>query len=194
MMNEKIKELLGEELANQVTEKLGDVKLGIVNDGTLVPAEKHEGMKAELKESKTKLEDANKLIAELNDKAGLADEWKTKAVEAQKQYEEFQAETENRMSLFEKRSQTKDLISDLFPKSAIDLILDKVDYQGIELSDGKIKDADTLKTKLGEQYPDLKITTESNSHKKDEQHQSNESAGSDRLRAAMGLPPIIKKE
>lgn len=48
-MNTKILELLGEELAKQVTEKLGKVELGIVNDGSLVPADKYDSLKAEHK-------------------------------------------------------------------------------------------------------------------------------------------------
>ena len=191
-MNEKIKALLGEELATQVAEKLGDVQLAVFNDGSVVPAEKHDGLKSELKEYKSKLEETNKLVSELNEKAGLADEWKTKATDWESKYKDFEAESENRLNLFQKRSQTKDVLAESFPKSAVELILDKVDYSTIELADGKIKDAETLLSKMKETYSDLAIKIESNSGHKDEQHKPTE-GNTDALRAAMGLPPLKKE-
>ena len=64
-MLEKIKELLGEELSEQVTEKLGNVEIGITNDGSLVPAEKHDTMKAELKATKEQLDNVQVSLKEL---------------------------------------------------------------------------------------------------------------------------------
>lgn len=48
-MLEKIKQLLGEELSKQVEAKLGPVELAIMNDGTVVKAEKHDTLKGDLK-------------------------------------------------------------------------------------------------------------------------------------------------
>ncbi len=56
MIPEKIKEILGEDLALEVEDALrgaakdgGDVVLAVANDGSYVPAEKHDQMKAEAK-------------------------------------------------------------------------------------------------------------------------------------------------
>lgn len=46
-MLDKLKELLGEELANKVTEALGEVELAVMNDGTVVKADKYDNLKAE---------------------------------------------------------------------------------------------------------------------------------------------------
>ena len=48
-MLDKIKELLGEELSNQVTQKLGEIELSVMNDGTVVYAAKHDSLKTEMK-------------------------------------------------------------------------------------------------------------------------------------------------
>lgn len=55
-MIEKIKELLGEELTRQVAEKLGEVELAIMNDGTVVKADKHDTLKSEFKALEGKYE------------------------------------------------------------------------------------------------------------------------------------------
>jgi hypothetical protein len=46
-MLDKLVQLLGEELANKVTEALGEVELAIMNDGTVVKATKLDSLKAE---------------------------------------------------------------------------------------------------------------------------------------------------
>ena len=53
-MNKNIAELLGEELSKQVTEKLGTVELAIMNNGSVVPADKYEQLKSDNKALETK--------------------------------------------------------------------------------------------------------------------------------------------
>lgn len=53
-MIQKLSELLGEELSTQVTQKLGDVELAVMNDGTVVNATKHDNLKIEFKALETK--------------------------------------------------------------------------------------------------------------------------------------------
>ena len=75
-MLEKLQELLGEELSKQVTEKLGDVELAIMNDGSVVHADKHDKLKqdfkaleekysADVSEFTAKLENASKNSGDL---------------------------------------------------------------------------------------------------------------------------------
>lgn len=77
----KIAELLGKELSVQVTEKLGDLELGIVNDGTLVPAGKHDTLKADHKTLQDKYKDdmagVQKQLTELGKTGQTVDELKT---------------------------------------------------------------------------------------------------------------------
>jgi len=66
-MIQKLADALGVDLTKQVTDKLGDIQLGIVNDGTLVPALKHDNLKGELSTLQTKYKDD---MADLNTKLG----------------------------------------------------------------------------------------------------------------------------
>lgn len=76
-MIDKIKELLGEELSAKVAEKLGDVELAIMNDGSVVKADKHDKLKedykalegkysTDVKEFTAKLENASKGAGDLD--------------------------------------------------------------------------------------------------------------------------------
>ena len=77
-----LKEILGEELYNQVKEKIGDKKL-LVNDGTYIPKNKFDDLNEDKKKIKQQLDDANKKIEELSkinaeDLQKEVDNWKTK--------------------------------------------------------------------------------------------------------------------
>jgi len=65
-MLEKLKELLGEELSAQVETKLGTVELAIMNDGTVVKADKHDTLKGDLRLLQEKYDaDLKKVNADL---------------------------------------------------------------------------------------------------------------------------------
>ena len=60
-----MKELLGEELYNQVKEKLGDKEL-IINDGNYIPKHKFDDLNNDKKELKKQLEEVNAKVQELS--------------------------------------------------------------------------------------------------------------------------------
>lgn len=64
-----LKELLGEELYNQVNTKLGDNKIAIVSDGNWIPKDKFDGVNNQLKDYKTQIADRDKQLKELGEKA-----------------------------------------------------------------------------------------------------------------------------
>jgi hypothetical protein len=77
-----LEELLGEDLAKQVKEKLGDKQL-ILNDGTYIPKSKFDDLNNDKKDLKKQLEEANTKIGELSklnseDLQKEIDNWKTK--------------------------------------------------------------------------------------------------------------------
>lgn len=55
-MLDQLKELLGEELSGKVTEKLGEVELAIMNNGSVVKADKYDNLKADYQGLETKYE------------------------------------------------------------------------------------------------------------------------------------------
>jgi hypothetical protein len=68
-MKMDLKELLGEELYNQVIEKAGDKKLAIVNDGNWFPKDKFDDKNNEVKDLKQQLKDRDAQLEDLSKKA-----------------------------------------------------------------------------------------------------------------------------
>ncbi len=64
-----LKEILGEELYNQLMEKLGDKhKVAVVSDGNWIPKDKFDAMNEEKKQYKKQVDDMNKQLGELQGK------------------------------------------------------------------------------------------------------------------------------
>lgn len=146
-----LKELLGEELFKQVSEKLGDKKVAVVSDGNWIPKDKFDSLN---NEKKTYKETADKLKADL-------DEMSNKA----KGNEELTQQIDGLKGQLEE-SQTK--IKDISISSAIekelvkanakfpDLLMGKIDKSKIEiLNDGTIKGLEDQITPMKESYKDL---------------------------------------
>ncbi|GED13988.1 phage scaffolding protein [Aneurinibacillus migulanus] len=64
-----LKELLGEELYNQVIEKAGDNKIAVVSDGNWFPKDKFDEKNNEVKELKGQLKERDKQLEDLGAKA-----------------------------------------------------------------------------------------------------------------------------
>ena len=103
-MLDKIKEVLGEELAKAIDEKLTEAKieLAIMNDGSVVKSDKYETLKTEYKGLETKYQsdigDVNSKLKEAMDKAtdydGLKGTLETMKTENAKTIDEYKASTE----------------------------------------------------------------------------------------------------
>lgn len=66
----ELKELLGEDLYNQVVEKAGDKKLAVINDGNWFPKDKFDEVNNTKKRLETDLKDRDKQLADLQKAAG----------------------------------------------------------------------------------------------------------------------------
>lgn len=64
-----LKELLGEELYQQVMDKAGNNKLAVVSDGNWFPKDKFDGKNQEVKDLQEQLKDRDKQLKDLGDKA-----------------------------------------------------------------------------------------------------------------------------
>lgn len=91
-----LKELLGEELYNQVIEKAGDNKLAIVSDGNWIPKEKFDD----------KIQEAKDLQEELNNRDEQLEELKkVDPAELQKTIDDLQEANENQKNEYEEKLQ-----------------------------------------------------------------------------------------
>lgn len=64
-----LKELLGEDLFNQVAEKAGEHKIAVVSDGSYIPKAKFDEKLQEVKEYKKQIEERDQQLEDLGEKA-----------------------------------------------------------------------------------------------------------------------------
>lgn len=126
-----LKELLGEDLYNQVVEKAGDKKLAVVNDGNWFPKEKFDEVNNTKKRLETDLKDRDKQLTDLQKSAGdvpALQEQITNLQEANKatakQYEtdmkELRLNTALKLAL-SGQAHDPDIVAGLLDKSKIEL-------------------------------------------------------------------------
>ena len=159
MLIEKIKTILGEELTALVTEKLGTVELGITNDGSLVPADKHESMKTEFKATQEQLESLQSQIKDLEGSTGTIEELKEQLKSKGEEFEKFKNDTSKREMTRNKETALAKLLDKAgFIPSSIDLLIPTIDKEKITLdSKGNIVDADELINPIKEARKELII-------------------------------------
>ncbi|MBT2601416.1 MULTISPECIES: phage scaffolding protein [unclassified Oceanobacillus] len=95
-----LKELLGEELYNQVAEKAGDNKIAIVSDGSYIPKEKFDTVNNEKNDYKQQLADRDTQLDDLKKKAKGNDE-------LQEEIDRLKQENEDTKNQYEKDLQDK---------------------------------------------------------------------------------------
>lgn len=93
-----LKEMLGEELYNQVMEKAGDNKIAIVSDGQWIPKQKFDDVNTSLKDFKDQLKERDDQLEELK---------KIDAEGLQQKIQELQQENETTKNDYEQQLQQK---------------------------------------------------------------------------------------
>lgn len=107
-----------------------------------------------------KLPDIEKELTELKAKMDGEDPYKDKYEALQKEYEDYKAEVSNKETTAKKESSFRKILKEIgIPDKRIDSVLKVSDINGIELTDEGIKDEETLKAKLKEEWSDFIATT-----------------------------------
>jgi len=91
-----LKEILGEDLYKQVTEKLGDKKL-LIDDGKLIPKHRLDEVIEQRNAYKEQLEQLNTKVSELQGQVKDAETWKQKVDELQGLNEQIKSDLENKL-------------------------------------------------------------------------------------------------
>lgn len=150
-----LKELLGEELFNQVTEKLGDKKIDIVNDGNWIPKDKFNSLNETKKDLETQLNTANTTIADLKKANKDNEELQSKIQQYEKDLETLKAESETKIKNLTLDNAIKLALKDNKAKFD-DLLIGKVDREKLVIKeDGTIEGLDEQIKGLKETYKDL---------------------------------------
>lgn len=101
MLDEQLKELLGEEVAKQVDEKIGDKKL-VINDGSYIPKAKFDEVNTAKNDYKQQLDERDKQLEELKKQAKGNDE-------LTKQLESLQEENKKAIEEYEDKLKKQQL-------------------------------------------------------------------------------------
>lgn len=92
-----LKELLGEELYNQVTEKAGDNKIAVVSDGSFIPKEKFDDVNKQKNDYKKQVEERDKQLTDLKEKASGNEEMQQQIQQLQDDNKKLQEDYEAQM-------------------------------------------------------------------------------------------------
>jgi len=133
-----LKELLGEELYNQVIKKVGDKEIAIVNDGNWFPKAKFDAINEAKKQLEVDLKDRDKQLTELKKSAG-------DNAELNKQIDQLQADNKKKDEDYQVK--IKDMALTTAVKLAVadevhdpDLLLGLLDKSKIEIDEkGSVK-------------------------------------------------------
>jgi len=156
-MDEKLIEMLGEELSNQVKEKIGENKIVIANNGTWVPAEKHEQLKSDYKEINGRLDKANDDLKGFADTSNTIEELKSKLEESNKQYEEYKTEVGKKEVNRTKKAGLEKLFKDSGAlEETIDLLVSTIDLENVQIdSKNNVVDGELLVNPIKESRKSL---------------------------------------
>lgn len=106
-----------------------------------------------------RLPDIEKQLAEMQKKMDGDDPFKDKYEALQKEYEDYKAEVNNKETTAKKESAFRHVLKDIgIPDKRIDSVIKVSDVNGIELTEEGIKDEETLKAKLKEEWSDFIAT------------------------------------
>ncbi len=106
-----------------------------------------------------RLPDIEKRLAEAEKKVEGNDPYKEKYEALQKEYEDYKADVSNKETTAKKESAFRHVLKDIgIPDKRIDSVIKVSDINGIELTEDGIKDEETLKAKLKEEWSDFIAT------------------------------------
>ena len=106
-----------------------------------------------------RLPDIEKRLAEAEKKVEGNDPYKEKYEALQKEYDDYKAEVTNKETTAKKESAFRGILKEIgIPEKRMDSVIRVSDINGIELTENGIKDAETLKAKLKEEWSDFIAT------------------------------------
>lgn len=106
-----------------------------------------------------RLPDIEKRLTEAEKQMEGNDPFKDKYEALQKEYEDFKAEVTNKETTAKKEAAFRHVLKDIgIPDKRIDSVIKVSDINGIELTETGIKDEETLKAKLKEEWSDFIAT------------------------------------
>jgi len=172
-----LNELLGEDLAKQVNEKIGDKKLGIINDGSYVPIDKFNSKLEELKITNNQIEEFKSNGLEVEKLLGENEDLKSK-------YNELKINHESSIEKYEQKISNNNKIQVLSKalkeNGAVyeDLLIGKIDLEAINVDGEKIENFEKIVSPLKEKYGNMFEVEEVKGNKPNAGNAGNEESSS----------------
>lgn len=150
-MSEKksLQEVLGDELFTQVNSRLGEVKIGIVNDGSYIPKGKFDDLLEEIKGYKGEIKTRDSQLDDLKKSLQGNDDLINKITDLEKENEEWSG----KLAAAKKEFQIK-MLATSFNAHDVNDILKLVDLETLTLDDnGEVKGLEETLNKIKEDKP-----------------------------------------
>ncbi len=165
-MLEKISKALGDELAAQVEAKLKEagIEVGVTNDGTLVPADKHETVKNDLKLAESAKKGAEEQLGkvqgqlkELSEKPDTSEQVKADLAKVQGEFTTYKTNAEKQIATVKKQAAVeRALVTERANPEATEYLISLIDVEKVELDDkGGVKGWEDLVKPLKESKKSL---------------------------------------
>lgn len=149
-----LKEILGDLATDEVIEKF---KKEFPKHA--VPKEQYAKKVSELDATATQLEQQNAKLQEIESKVGDVEATKKLLSDTKTEYDQFKADADKRIATTEKKAKLEVELHKSFIEDSVSLIIDKLNFDEIELKDGNVRDLNEHIEKLKTQYPKLAKTT-----------------------------------
>lgn len=148
-----LKEILGEELYNQVITKVGDKKIAIVSDGNWIPKDKFNEVNEAKKQLESDLKDRDKQLKDLGEKAKGNEELSKQIAELQETNKKTAGEYEAKLKDITINSAIQAKLTDT---KYSDLLTGKFDRTKLSVAaDGTVVGIDEQLAVIKETYKDL---------------------------------------
>jgi len=149
-----LEEKLGEELFEQVQDKLGEDEKLILNNGDYVPRDRLNDKAEKVEMLEEQIEDYKQQLENLKEDTQATEELEQKIEELQEKNEEKEQEMQQKLAQVKKEKAIETKLLEEGAKHQ-DLLLNQVDFEELELDDGEITNIDEVTENLKVNYEDL---------------------------------------
>jgi len=149
-----LEDKLGEELFEQVQDKLGEDEKLILNNGDYVPRDRLNDKAEKVEMLEEQIEDYKQQLETLKEDTQATEELEQKIEELQEKNEEKEQEMQQKLAQVKKEKAVETKLLEEGAKHQ-DLLLNQVDFEELEIDDGEVTNIDEVTENLKENYEDL---------------------------------------
>lgn len=173
-MSDKLKEVLGEELYSQVTEKIGDKKVDFLDN--YIPKSRFDELNEKKKVNEEKVQSYEKQLNEVKKSMSDNEEFKTKYAQLESKFNDEIKNKDSELANVKKRFLVKEALVAAGGKHP-NLLIKEIDFNKLNIENDKIVGINDIVDELKTNYTDLfveKVNTSTTDKKKTKTDSSDE--------------------